>query len=137
MTASFRWRVSLAAMVLIAGVLALRSQGPPRDIIDRPAPMPTDSLPNSDYDAAMVERQRAALNLERQKEMVSDTNKLLKLAQELNYEVAASGTDTLTPDDLHRLAEIEKLARSVKDKMAIAVQPGPAMDASPPVFHPH
>jgi hypothetical protein len=98
--------------------------------------MPTDPVPNADYDPMIAARQRAALNAERQKEMISDTNKLLKLAKELNYEVAASGTDTLTPDDLHRLAEIEKLARSVKEKMAIAGQT-PPIEATPLSFPSH
>lgn len=97
--------------------------------------MPTDTVPNSDYDPILAQRQRAALNAERQKEMVSDTNKLLKLARELNYEVTASGTSTLTPDDLHRLAEIEKLARSVKEKMAVEGQATPPM-GRPPVSFP-
>ena len=37
-----------------------------------------------------------ALNTERQKQMVSDTDKLLKLARELNDEVAKANTGTLT-----------------------------------------
>lgn len=98
--------------------------------------MPTDPVPNTDYDPMIAARQRAALNAQRQKEMISDTNKLLKLAKELNYEVAASGSDALTPDDLHRLAEIEKLARSVKEKMAIAGQT-PQIETTPLSFPSH
>ncbi len=59
-----------------------------------------------------------ALNVERQKQMVSDANKLLKLARELNDEVATANTGTFTPDQLHKIAEIEKLARSVRERMA-------------------
>ena len=61
--------------------------------------------------------------------MVADTNKLLKLAKELNDEVAASNPGSLTPEQLHKIAEIEKLARSVKERMTAAVarpQPAPA-----------
>lgn len=131
---SLGWGIALAMELSLFCVFTARPQGPPRDIINRPNPMPTDPVPNSDYDPIMAERQRAALNAERQKEMVSDTNKLLKLARELNYEVAASGTSNLTPDDLHRLAEIEKLARSVKEKMAVAGEATPPIVRSPGVF---
>ena len=78
-------------------------------------------LSSDDYDPVMMERRMRALNIERQKEMVSDTNKLLKLARELNAEVAGQKSDALTPDQLHKIAEIEKLARNVKERMTSAV----------------
>jgi hypothetical protein len=56
-------------------------------------------------------------NVERQKHLVSDTERLVALANELKLEVAKSGSETLTPEMQHKIAEIEKLARSVKDKM--------------------
>jgi aldehyde:ferredoxin oxidoreductase len=70
-----------------------------------------------DYDTVMAEKRLRALNFERQRQMVADADKLLKLAKELNDEVAASNTGTLTPEQLHKIAEIEKLARSVKERM--------------------
>jgi len=127
---SLSWGASLAVLMALACALGSHSQGPPRDIINRPPPMPTDPADTGNYDPTVAERQQRLLNAERQKEMVSDTNKLLKLARELNYDVAASGSETLTPDDLHKLAEIEKLARSVKEKMAVEMgAPPPAMSA--------
>ena len=87
------------------------------------------------YDTVEAERRLNALNIERQKEMVSDTNKLLKLARELNEEVAASNTATLTFDQIHKIAEIEKLARSVKEKMADGVS-RPLPSAEPPLLVP-
>ena len=87
-------------------------------------------LTADEYDPVMTERRLRALNMERQKEMVSDTNKLLKLARELNTEVAGQKSDTLTPDQLHKIAEIEKLARNVRDRMASAV--GEAQSGIPP-----
>jgi hypothetical protein len=78
------------------------------------------------YDRVALERQLNALNIERQKEMVSDTNKLLRLARELNEEVAANSSSTLTVDQLHKIAQIEKLARGIKQKMADGIgQPVP------------
>jgi Spy/CpxP family protein refolding chaperone len=71
-----------------------------------------------DYDPILEEKRLRMLNIERQKQMVADANKLLKLAKELNDEVAASNADTLTAEQLHKIAEIEKLARNVKDRMS-------------------
>ena len=62
------------------------------------------------------------LNVERQKEMVADTDKLLKLTAELNTDIAQTHNTSFTPDQLRMLARIEKLAKSVKDKMSNPVQ---------------
>jgi hypothetical protein len=64
------------------------------------------------------EKRLRALNTERQKSIVSDTDKLLKLARQLDAEIASNSTDELTDQELHKVAEIEKLARNVKAKMA-------------------
>jgi len=74
-----------------------------------------------EYDPVVRERRLNALNIERQKAMVSDTNKLLKLARELNTEIAANNTGALTEEQLHKIAEIEKLAKNVKERMAEGV----------------
>jgi hypothetical protein len=80
--------------------------------------------PGSDLDPTMEtnptwgEKRLRALNTERQKSIVSDTDKLLKLARQLDAEIASNSTDELTDQELHKVAEIEKLARNVKAKMA-------------------
>ena len=71
-----------------------------------------------------------ALNAERQKLLVADTDRLLKLAAELDAEVSRDHPDSLTVDQLRRLAEIEKLARSVKEKMSTSVRGIPAFAPS-------
>jgi len=71
-------------------------------------------------------RRLRTLNGLRQKSLVEDTNKLLKLAAELNAEVSSAHPDALTAEQLHKLAEIEKLARSVKEKMSAPVSGTPA-----------
>jgi hypothetical protein len=73
-------------------------------------------------------RQRIAVNIERQKQIVADSDKLLKLARELNDEVAAAGSRSLTAEQLEKLNEIERLARSVKERMLDEVE-----DPRPPV----
>jgi hypothetical protein len=136
-TPSLFWGLGLAMGLIIIPGLAVRSQSGPRDIINRPPPMPTDPSASDNYDPTMMERRLNALNRERQKEMISDTNKLLKLAMELNDQIAANNTGTLTWDQLHKMAEIEKLARNVKEKMADGVgQAGPSVDP-PIVLPPH
>jgi len=67
------------------------------------------------------------LNAERQKELISDTEKLLKLAKELNDEVTESDTNSMSDAQLRKVAEIGKLAHSVKEKMSYSVGgfPGP------------
>jgi len=72
----------------------------------------------------MEERRRQALNAERQKSIISDTNKLLRLASELNGEVAGSDAVSLTAAQLRKVAEIQKLARAVKDKTTLSTGPG-------------
>ncbi len=117
----------------VASERAGLSQGPP-SIINRPAPMPTDPASSGDYDPTALERQLNALNIERQKEVVSDSNKLLRLARELNDEVASNNAATLTDDQLRKMAQIEKLARSIKQKMADGVgRPDPGVQMSVPL----
>ena len=52
-------------------------------------------------------------------------NKLLKLVTELNAELTSSNPDSLSANQLRKLAEIEKLAHSVKDKMSTSVRGTP------------
>jgi hypothetical protein len=77
------------------------------------------------HNSEQEEEQFRIMNKERQKSMVSDTNKLLKLAGELDAELKSSNPAALTPAQLHKLAEIEKLAHNVKDKMSYSVRTGP------------
>ncbi len=67
------------------------------------------------------------LNVERQKEIVSDTARLLQLAQELNAEVAGKEASGMTAEDLRKVAEIGKLAKSVKQKMSFGVGSSPSL----------
>jgi hypothetical protein len=66
-------------------------------------------------------RRLRALNAERQKSLVADTVKLVKLANELNAVMAKEDAPAPTQADLRKLADIEKLAHSVKEKMKVTV----------------
>lgn len=61
------------------------------------------------------------LNAARQRALVDETDKLLKLARQLNQEIAESESSTLTDAQLRKLNEIGKLAKSVKEKMKFSV----------------
>ncbi len=56
-------------------------------------------------------------NVDRQKALEADTQKLLALAQQLHDEVAKTNKDQLSIAVVKKSEEIEKLARSVKEKM--------------------
>jgi len=56
-------------------------------------------------------------NQARQADLKRDTDKLVKLAGELQEYVDKSNESTLSVDVLKKAEEIEKLAHSVKDKM--------------------
>jgi len=65
-----------------------------------------------------LERDQAKMrNMDRQKLLVADTERLLSLATELKTEVDKSSKDTLSLDVIKKADEIEKLAHTVKEKM--------------------
>lgn len=74
-----------------------------------------------------------ALNAERQKSLVSDAEKLLKLAKELNDELAQSDSGTMNAQQLHKVEEIGKLAKSVKEKMSFTAGGFPSLTIQPPI----
>jgi len=95
-------------------------------------------LSNGDdtYDPVMAERRMRALNAERQKQMVADANKLLKLARELNDEVASANQSAFSPDQLRKIAEIEKLAKNVRERMSAGIGETQSQFPPPNVTYP-
>lgn len=89
----------------------------------RQATNPQISAPTTaiDPDAAIPpqteETQTKLRNVERQKQLVADTQRLLSLANELKTDVDKSTKDTLSLDVIRKADEIEKLAHTVKEKM--------------------
>ena len=126
-----------ASLCLLLLGLPIGAQNPPSGMPRLGGTPPSQrQIGGIDYDdsgdSVMDERRLKMLNAERQKSLVADTNKLLRLATELNRAIAASNSDTLTPAQLAQLAEIEKLAHNVKEKMSTSVRPAPVF--SRPVF---
>lgn len=70
-------------------------------------------------DPEMARRQLRALNEERQKAIVKDTARLLKIAQELNAETENAASGDLTQAQWKQVNRIQKLAHGVKQKMIL------------------
>ena len=144
-SASLRLRAPLGFAILLALACGFtgRSQSPSASssIQDsaHPDPSPHQALSAvdpSELDPISQERRLRALNIERQKEIVSDANKLLKLAKELNDEVASAHAESLTTAQLHKIAEIEKLAHNVRERMTIGVGQPAGLEPTPMIPFP-
>ncbi len=92
---------------------------------DATAPFGSESAPDP--------KRMRLLNAERQKSIVSDTAKLLKLARELNDEMASADSTTMTDAQLRKVAEIGRLAKSVREKMSFSTGGYPGV-INPPDF---
>jgi hypothetical protein len=82
-------------------------------------PSLSDDLPNTKdpLERQRLEKLEKARQADRQQQLVRDTDKLLDLAKQLKDQVDKSNKDTLSIDVVKKAAEIEKLARNVKDRM--------------------
>jgi hypothetical protein len=80
-----------------------------------------NDLSSGPYDSLLMEKRMKMLNNERHKALVSDSDKLFKLATELNNDIARNNSGSLTGEQIHKIAEIEKLAHSVRDKMTMTI----------------
>ena len=112
--------VMAGGLTLVSGTLA-RAQGNGRGggsqsstpSVSGPVPL----VQSDDRLTSMQEDQAKQRNVDRQKQLVEDTEKLLSLANELKAEVDKSTKDTLSLDVIRKADEIEKLAHNVKEKM--------------------
>lgn len=77
----------------------------------------TVAPPDDENRERIVHDMAKKANLERQAALKADTDKLVKLAGELKEYVDKSNENMLSLDVLKKAEEIEKLARSVKEKM--------------------
>ena len=65
----------------------------------------------------MMHKMEKERNVNRQKKIEADTARLLDLAKELHAAVVKSNKNTLSIDVVKDADEIEKLAKSIKEKM--------------------
>jgi hypothetical protein len=64
-----------------------------------------------------------AVNALRRKQVTDDSARLIKLADELKTEIDSNSKDTVSQNSLRKIEAIEKLARSIKQKMSVSVLP--------------
>jgi hypothetical protein len=125
----FRWAPPVFCLLLVLALPARSQQVTPTSHPTLQQPIgqavggDRDDIPQGP--TIQDERLLRALNADRQRSMVADANKLLRLAKELNAEIARTNPDSLTLDQLHKMAEIEKLARNVREKMSTSVRATP------------
>jgi len=85
---------------------------------------PATAAPESREDAHLRHDRDKAMNQKRQEDLKRDTERLLKLATELKDDVDKTNENVLSLDVIKKADEIEKLAKSVRDKMkAQSLQP--------------
>jgi hypothetical protein len=82
----------------------------------QPAPKP-DEKENDSANAKPATNQAMSPEEARQAQFVADSQKLYQLAQELKLEVAKSNKNTLSIAVTKKAEEIEKLAKSLKERM--------------------
>ena len=135
-----RWARGLACLAVVVAIpipsvfsSAQQSNGmsgdpQPRDVSTWP---PINPLANRTADANRIledsmklrenQKRLEQLNLQRHKEMTTDTDKLLSLANQLKSETDKDSKDALSMEAVRQAEQIEKLARSVREKMRATV----------------
>jgi hypothetical protein len=116
--------VAIVSTTLIATAGNGQSRQNPAPIMPPTAPganIPSigraDPMANDPLNSRMEQQQLRSRNSDRQKRLVSDTDKLMALVKQLKEEVETPGK-SLEPNEVQKRAEeIEKLAKSVKDRM--------------------
>jgi hypothetical protein len=91
-----------------------RTNGPVVPSQGQLPPLFPDAVPG---DSRLEHDQARLRNQDRQRQIVADTQKLVELANQLNAAVEKSNKDTLSMDVIRKADEIEKLAKSVREKM--------------------
>jgi beta-phosphoglucomutase-like phosphatase (HAD superfamily) len=81
---------------------------------------PYGTLPDSSPDPALrraMEEAARKRNIERQAKMAAESDRICALAQELIDELNKNGSHPLPVASVKKMDEIQKLAKSVKDRM--------------------
>jgi hypothetical protein len=103
----------MAALFLCFGVCCTAQRtAPPPSVLQPPSPSDETA-----WEAQQRREMARKVNLQRQEELKKDTEKLLELATELKQSVDKTDENTLSLEVIKKADQIEKLAKSVKDKM--------------------
>lgn len=119
--ATLHVRKSFLLILFLAGALvtARGQQQPAQPIPPNPTQAPSSSDENDNDPVARraLAQQVQRRNSLRQQDIQKDTDKLLELAQQLKAEVDKSDKNQMSLPVIKKAEEIEKLAKSVKEKM--------------------
>jgi hypothetical protein len=117
-----RWTLPLKTLSRIILTFVLTTALPSQtSAFQQRDPLAAQKAGIEDGPRAKMERDMAKkANQARQADLKRDTEKLFKLATELKESVDKTSESTLSLDVIKKAEEIEKLARSVKDKMKSA-----------------
>jgi hypothetical protein len=109
--------------VVIVILLALQGPGAQAQVVnpDVPDASQSSSQRQRDNESPWTLQQKREMakkqNVARQKDIQKDTDKLLELATELKQYVDKTNEDILSMDVVKKAEEIEKLAKTVREKM--------------------
>jgi hypothetical protein len=119
----FQTLLVLAFMLVIAGPVRAQQAPPatpPGSAAQPPSSQDAPKKPDQPQDkkpAAAPDARPMTPEEARQAQIVADTEKLYQLAQELQAEVAKSSKNTLSLAVIKKAEEVEKLAKSLKERM--------------------
>jgi len=115
-------RLAVLLVVSASPVWTQTAGAPSQSATDRQTPSPLAASPapkpqNQPAKADAAEKKAMSPEEARQAQLVADTNRLYQLAQELQAAVAKSNKNMLSLTVVRKAAEVEKLAKSLKDRM--------------------
>ena len=133
--------LSLVVMLLLAANVGSQSKSEPKADSPEPAaeaagsadpqfPRPRRSQEEDRFKIEQERQMARKRNKERQAALKKDTDKLLQLATELKEYVDKTNENVLSLEVIRKAEEIEKLSKSVKDKMK-ADEYYPAVGSNP------
>lgn len=110
--------VALGAAALGEGAVL-----PAGKVSDAPVAMQYGGRRSEAPEEKQIERDRVkALNKERQERLKADTDKLLQLATQLKEYVDKTNENILSVEVIRKADEIDRLAKSIREKMRTAYQ---------------
>ncbi len=102
-----------------ASGLTLAQQSPPSQSTTTPPPAAASTQANAKKALETAAAPSIPVVTDpHQAQIIADTQKLLKLSQELKAEVAKSNKDTLSLTVIKKAEEVEKLAKTLKDELS-------------------
>lgn len=111
------WILLLAFACVALPARAQQSSAPPATTSPDRLPDIGNTPPTDGTDSHMLRDMEKERNAMRQKEIIDDTNRLLELAKQLKAAVDKSNKNQLSLSVVDTANQIEKLAKTVKEKM--------------------